>query len=357
MRVLITDDSSLYRKVLADCVKQTRELELVGQASDGNETLRLCRDLKPDLVTLDLEMPGLSGLQTLNQLSKEFPQIPVIMVSAHTKRGATDTIACLEAGAFGFITKPEGTSPQENIEFISTQLRLLSSSIRLSRTSKAPNPQSAVKPPLITVAQTSTDTSAVPPYKGAKVLVIGVSTGGPKALGELLPTLPAQFPLPILICQHMPPLFTASLAQSLGKKCKLPVLEAEHKQIVKNSHIYIAPGGRQMGVQTSLVAGSFEIVLTDDPPENHCRPSVDYLFRSTAQAYGGSVLAVILTGMGNDGTLGLKRLKRGGARVLAQDEASCVVFGMPKEAINAGVVDHIFPLTRMGEEILKHIHM
>lgn len=351
MRVLIIDDSLLFRKILAQAVGQIKELELVGEAPSGTDAIAMTRSLKPDLLTLDLEMPGLSGYETLIQIKKEFPKMPVIMVSAHTKRGATETISCLEAGAFAFITKPDGQNPQDNLQYIVTQLRLLSSSLRLSV-------QNSPKSEVVKFAHSQsveTKSNSEAPYSGAKIVAIGSSTGGPKALTDILPHIPANFPIPILICQHMPPLFTASLAQSLDKKCPLHVVEASHKEIITSGNIYIAPGGKQMGIQRGLTAGQIEIILTDDPPENNCRPSVDYMFRSIASIYQGSTLAMILTGMGNDGTMGLRRLKRVGARVIAQDEASCVVFGMPKEAINAGVVDKIVPITSMCDEMLKNI--
>jgi two-component system chemotaxis response regulator CheB len=300
-------------------------------------------------------MPEMDGVQVLEAL-RAGPHHPgVLVLSALTRKGGELTMKALELGAFDFITKPSGGGPDQNRAFLAAELgprvkafmrqreiRQLLRSVQPG--SAAPRP---VPPPAASVP--------VPrlPFQRPELVLIGVSTGGPAALAALLPRFPAGFPLPILVVQHMPPLFTASLAASLDAKCALKVKEGEDGEALQPGTVYLAPGGSHMKVQVE--AAERRIRITDDPPENHCKPAVDTLFRSVAHGLPGKGLGVVLTGMGSDGTVGCRLLKRQGSTIFAQDEASCVVFGMPKEVIRAGVVDLVVPLDRMAEEIARAV--
>jgi len=360
MRVVVVDDSALFRRVLADVLSSLQDIEVVGWAPNGKVALEKIRELKPDLVTLDLEMPEMNGLEVIDALAGTKNAPAIIVVSALTKKGGHLTLEALQKGAFDFITKPEAANPEKGREQLRTELasRLRAFSARSGVPRKGIGHQVAPKPeplpskvvvkPRISVAERA---SMKP-----EMVLIGVSTGGPNALGILLPALPKNLGVPVLVVQHMPPVFTQTLAESLNTKCALRVCEAAHGMTVEVGTIYIAPGGRQMRIAPG--AGGAKIIqVTDDPPENNCRPAVDYLFRSAANNFPGKSLGVILTGMGSDGTIGLRLLKRHGCFVIAQDEASCVVFGMPKAAIEAGVADVVLPLGAIASRIATEIRM
>ncbi len=372
VRVLVVDDTILYRKVISDILKAEDNIEVVGTASNGKIALTKIASLKPDLLTLDIEMPVCDGLGVLEHLRREHPEVGAIMLSSLTRRGGEMTMKALELGAFDFIPKPDGGTAAENqaairealIPKINAYARRLSLKKRLQerghgpiiapgrrdtvagRTGTHPAGEAAGKAPAITPARKRALASTI--------VAIGISTGGPNALTKMLPMLPSPLGVPIVIVQHMPPLFTKSLAESLDSKCALKVKEGENGEPLKNDVIYIAPGGKQMKV-VAAGPGHGRIKLTDDPPENNCKPSADYLFRSFAALYKERATGVIMTGMGNDGTKGLLLFKRHGAPVIAQDEQSCVVYGMPKEAVNAGVVNIQVPLDRIAAEIVKTI--
>lgn len=350
LRVLVVDDTVTYRKILADLLTELPGVTVVGTAANGKIALDKVEQLRPDLITLDLEMPEIDGLEVLRRLRASKSDVGVIMLSAFTTEGANATLAALKGGAFDFVVKPSGGTLQEN----SSQLRtMLSSKLRAFARQRGvrqllggkslPHASIPLPTPRPTVG------GALP--AATEAVVIGISTGGPKALTEMLPRLPAALPVPVLIVQHMPPLFTRSLAEDLDHRCPLHVVEAKHGQPVRPGEVLIAPGGRQMGIRRD--AKGVEVFLTDDPPENSCRPAVDYLFRCAAEVFGRNTLGVIMTGMGSDGTAGCQLLKQRGARVIAQDEASCVVFGMPREPILRGLVDVIAPLDRMAAEIIR----
>jgi two-component system, chemotaxis family, protein-glutamate methylesterase/glutaminase len=361
MRVLVADDSSLFRRVMTDVLGALPDVEVVGQAPNGKLALQKIRDLRPDLVTLDLEMPELDGLGVLEAL-RDDPQRPaVIVISAGTHQGGRLTMQALQKGAFDFVTKPATTGAEQSRAALTAELapRLKALSLRLGvrniirgnadRRPVAPQASApaASAPPLTSVGQRMARLAG-----GATpdLVVIGVSTGGPNALAALLPALPGQLGVPVLIVQHMPPVFTHSLAESLDSKCALTVREAADGNLVAPNTVLIAPGGRQMRLACAP-DGRWVVQITDDPPENNCRPAVDYLFRSVARHAPGRALAVILTGMGSDGTEGVRLLKQGGCSVLAQDEASCVVYGMPKAVVDAGLADAVLPLTSLAGRI------
>lgn len=340
LRVVAVDDSRVFRTQLAGAIDASRCARVVGHAGDGSEALRRVEELSPDVVTLDVEMPVMDGIQTLVEMRKLHPSVKVIMVSALTRQGAELTIRALELGALDFITKPNGATRQENVEQLQSRVQTALCSLTVQ-----------VEP---TMVRADPAPQVVRRALRPEIVAIGSSTGGPAALQRILPALPASLPVPVIIVQHMPQLFTSALAGSLASKSKLRVVEASEGAVLVPGCAYIAPGGRHARVVPG-VAGGRRIELTDDPPENFCKPAVDYTFRSVAEVYGGAALGVILTGMGKDGTAGLREMKLRGARVVAQDEASSVVYGMPREAKMAGVVDLEVSLERIAEAIVGFV--
>ncbi len=357
LSVMVVDDSVLYRKILVDSLRAIADVEVVATACDGVIALAKIEIYKPDLLTLDLEMPKLDGLGVLRELNKQPDHPGVIMLSAFTSDGARDTTEALHLGAFDFVLKPNGHDVARNAVEIQRKLAEKIDAFRDARRVDLPTP----KPPATRRTfpagqhndslQAREPKPADPQTKGQspEVVAIGISTGGPQSLMRMLPEIPADFPVPILIVQHMPPMFTKSLADDLDRHCGLSVCEAEKGQSVEAGKIYIAPGGHQMKIHQS--GGGVLIDVTDDAPENSCRPAVDYLFRSVANVYGGASLGVIMTGMGSDGTIGSQLMKRRGASIIAQDENSCVVFGMPKLLVKQGIANIVAPL----DDIAKHI--
>lgn len=357
LRVLVVDDTSLFRRIISDALALLPDVEVVGTAPNGKIALERVATLSPDLITLDIEMPEMGGLEVLDALKIRGIKCGVVVVSALTLKGGDLTIRALERGAFDFITKPSGGDPQTNLTAISNSLAPIVSAYRrrweiqsILRSTSAP-----AAPPVRAAIPTSPPSQASAHVsKKADLVLIGISTGGPNALAKMLPALPANFPVPILVVQHMPPLFTKSMATSLATKCRVAVKEAEDNETIRAATVYIAPGGRHMKIVPGP-KGEINLSITDDPLENNCRPSVDYLFRSVANGFAGSTTAVIMTGMGSDGVLGLRLLKRKNCHIIAQDEASCVVYGMPGEAVKAGVVDIITPLDHIAEEISRSV--
>jgi two-component system chemotaxis response regulator CheB len=304
-------------------------------------------------------MPELDGLQVLEALREAKCDASVIVLSGLTARASALTVKALERGAFDFITKPAADSIEQSKELVLEALRPRVNALTrrreiqaLLRQPGAPKP--AVTPPGPPPAQRAAEPAARPGVgRKPDLVLVGVSTGGPNALAQLLPGIPKDISVPILIVQHMPPMFTASLAESLGPKCAIRVREARTNEALEANTAYIAPGGRQMRIVNG--GGNGVIQVTDDPPENNCRPAVDYLFRSVANHFPGRAMAVILTGMGSDGVLGLRLLRRHGCHVIAQDEASCVVYGMPRAAVEAGVVDVVLPLDQIAARIAAQV--
>lgn len=366
MRVLVADDAVLFRRLLSDVLASFPGVEVVGSAANGRIALKKVQDLKPDLLTLDIEMPEMDGLAVLEELFRDGERaLEVIVVSAVSRHAGDLTMRALQSGALDFITKPEAANPEQARAALRADLapRVRAVAHRLEVRSilrgKSLRPGLPATAPEAAPADAFLDGVArrvgrLPDLARPEMVLIGVSTGGPAALAQLLPAIPRDIDVPILIVQHMPPVFTRSLADSLASKCALRVQEAAHGDVVAPNTAYIAPGGRQMRLEAGL-QGRPIIELTDDPPENNCRPAVDYLFRSAASCFPGRALAVILTGMGNDGTLGLRLLKRHGCFVIAQDEASCVVYGMPKAAVDAGVADAVLPLGSIASRIVATI--
>jgi two-component system chemotaxis response regulator CheB len=364
LRVLVVDDTVLFRTVVSEALKKIPGVDVIGSAASGRAALAKVAELKPDLITLDIEMPGMDGLQVLNELKKMGSDAGVIIVSSVTVKGGSYTIRALERGAFDFITKPsEGNAEQNRIavyDALAPRVKAFARKREISTilsgkipSKTIPAEESSAKTPLTKGISQEKNVDSRIQLQKLEMLLIGVSTGGPAALAALLPALPANLGVPVVIVQHMPPMFTNALANSLSAKCQLKVCEASNGDILESDTVYIAPGGKQLKLGAPNTSGAKTLFVTDDPPENNCKPSVDYLFRSAASNYPGKSMAIILTGMGSDGTLGLRLLKRHGCYVIAQDEQSCVVYGMPRSAVDAGVVDCIMPLHDIAGKIVN----
>ena len=345
IRVLIVDDTALYRKIVRDVLSDFNEVEVVGTAPNGKIALSKIDMLHPDMITLDQEMPEMDGIDTLRQIKALGKKISVIMVSAYTTKGARITLQALELGAFDFIAKPDSSNMQDNIESLKSQFKpkfdAFLNRLEIKQALRQPEIKRTEALETTKTASNNIDTpSDSLGLKGKpKIVAIGVSTGGPKALADVIPKIPANLGVPVVVVQHMPPVFTKALAESLDKKSPLRIKEGTDGQLLEANSVYIAPGGKQMKVDAGKNVGQFILKITDDPPENHCKPSVDYLFRAVAGLFPGKAVGVIMTGMGRDGTIGLRLMKRQGAKIIAQDKDTCVVYGMPMEAVKAGVVD------------------
>ena len=352
IRILIVDDSAVMRSLLRSVVCADESLEVAGTAADGAAALSAIDSLHPDLILLDVEMPVMDGLVTLRQLRARGHRMPVIMCSSLTQRGAQVTVEALACGASDCVTKPAEQVSRESATRALT--RDLVPRIHALTTPSRSQPQlpSVPRVPLgltMPPANRPPSVSSVP-----AVLAIGVSTGGPAALEVLLPALPASFPLPVLIVQHMPELFTGVFAQRLDSRCHLRVREAAEGDPVRAGTIYIARGNWHMEVLAASCLGQPPTLhLNQGPLENHCRPAVDALFRSAAAVYGSGVLAVVLTGMGSDGLLGCRAIRSQGGAILVQDEATSTVWGMPGAVANAGLTQHVLPLKSIAPEILR----
>jgi two-component system chemotaxis response regulator CheB len=365
LRILVADDSSVFRRAITDALASIPDVKVVGSAPNGKIALQKVLDLKPDLLTLDMEMPELDGLAVLDALKRAGSTTSVMVISAVTLRGGQLTMQALEKGAFDFFTKPQGKDAAEckamMVRELAPRLRALAHRRQIREILRpgvhgvsSSAPTLSVFSSLTTASPATRESVARVPTSRPEIVLIGVSTGGPAALTRLLPLLPKDLGVPIAVVQHMPPIFTQSLAESLSSKCNLRVREATDGDKFEPGLVLIAPGGRHMRLAACPDAVA-RAQITDDPPENNCRPAVDYLFRSAANGFPGRAMAVILTGMGNDGTLGLRLLKRHGCFSIAQDEATSVVFGMPKSAIEAGVVDVVLPLDTIAAKILATV--
>lgn len=320
---IIVDDSAMYRDLLRQCLGADARVELVSQASSGKLAIPRVRYYQPDFVILDQEMPDLTGLEALKLIREISPATKVLMFCSPSVEGASLALRALQEGATDFIAKPNGSSTEEITEYIRVNVVEKIVELALQRPDPAP---AAVR------------TAPKRSIHSATLCAIGISTGGPVALRSLVSQLPAEIRGAILIVQHMPPLFTAQLANSLQAVSKLKVTEARDGDILENGHVYVAPGGKQMLLRQK--GGVSVIAITDDPPLQACKPSVNVLFSSIAKLPAAKdTIAVIMTGMGNDGTQGLRELKAAGSFVVAQSRESCVVFGMPAGAIAEGIAD------------------
>ena len=357
LRILVVDDTVIYRKIVSDILAELPDVEVVGIAHNGKIAISKLASLKPDLLTLDIEMPEMNGIQVLQHLRKEAPDTGAIMLSTLTQAGGDMTMKALELGAFDFIPKPEGNDLNENKKSIRDAIAPMIKAFARRKEIKGilkntPSYSGSTAPRRIRPAgKVSRGTKRAK----SEIIAIGISTGGPNALAKMMPKIPANMNVPILIVQHMPPVFTQSLANSLNSKCPIEVREAVDGEPIQPNIALIAPGGKQMKIVAGADGKSRIVRITDDPPENSCKPSVDYLFRSVAHHYVGRATGVIMTGMGTDGNKSLKLLKNNGATIIAQDEISCVVYGMSKEPIEAGIADVIAPLDNIANEISKTV--
>jgi len=370
LRILVVDDTIVYRKAVSDILSELPGVEVVGVAHNGKIAMSKIVTLKPDLLTLDIEMPEMNGLEVLAELQKSHTGIGAIMLSTLTTDGSEMTMKALELGAFDFILKPQSATLQDGKNQIKSALQPMLDAFRHSRTAasllgtKGKFTRSQPLPAKGTASQLRPSTTPlagsisrpIPRRSKSEIVAIGISTGGPNALSQMLPQLPGDLGVPVVIVQHMPPVFTKSLAASLNAKCALTVKEAQEAEAIQPNTVYIAPGGKQMKLTASADGKNRIIKITDDPPENSCRPSVDYLFRSVGDYYVGRTTAVIMTGMGSDGTKALQILKQQkGAFVIAQNETTCVVYGMPKAPIEQGLADVVAPLHKIADEITKSV--
>jgi two-component system chemotaxis response regulator CheB len=344
IRILVVDDSVVIRKLLSDTLSADSELEVVGSAGDGRIALAKIAQLHPDLITLDIEMPVMNGLQTLVELRKLYPKLPVVMFSTLTERGAGATLDALSLGASDYAAKP-GNSGSVAASIASIQAELIpkikalcASPVRERITLPPPKPLANIRRPT---------------HRRIEIVAIGTSTGGPNALAEVLPRLPKSFPVPVVVAQHMPPIFTRLLAERLSAHSAISIREGSEGIVLNPGEAWIAPGNFHMTVKQVAIGSRLQ--LNQNPPENSCRPSVDVLFRSVAEVYGASVLGVVMTGMGADGVLGARRIRERGGEVIIQDEASSIVWGMPGLVHAAGQADAVYPLDQLGQEITRRV--
>lgn len=352
IRVLVVDDSVVVRRMISDALSRDPALELAGVAPHGGIALQRIPQVNPDIITLDVEMPEMDGITTLREIRKIYPKMPVIMFSTLTAKGAVTTIEALSAGASDYVAKPANVgSVSEGLQRLASELipkiKALCGQTRPPVVAApAPRPVATSVPLLPKVVR--------PPASPVEIVCIGTSTGGPNALVEVFKQIPANFPVPIVIVQHMPPVFTALLAERLTANSAIKFSEGKEGDLVRPGTAYIAPGGLHMEVV--LHNNIRKIHLQEGPPENSCRPAVDVLFRSVANHYGSGTLGVVLTGMGQDGMRGCELIRERRGQVLAQDEASSVVWGMPGAVVQAGYADKILPLDQVGAEMLRRVN-
>ncbi len=334
-RVLVVDDAVAVRQVVARALEAEASLEVVGLAPNGRVAMTMMAQVKPDIVILDLEMPEMNGLETLAAIRRSHPVLPVIVYSHLSAQGATATIEALALGATDFALKPRadgvGLAVEEVRRELVPQIKAL-----------APETGRLTARRIVSNSDHPRRLSAV---------VVAASTGGPNALATLLSNLPTDFPAPILIVQHMPAVFTATLAQRLDGLCPLAVVEATQGEMVMAGKVYIAPGSYHMEV--AGCAGKIRVVLHEGAKENSCRPAADVLFRSAASIYGAEVLAVVLTGMGHDGLDGAKAVRDAGGSVMAESETTATVTSMPHAVAAAGLADMVLPIERMADEFAR----
>jgi two-component system chemotaxis response regulator CheB len=355
IRIFIVDDSAVMRSLLRSVIVSDAGMEVAGTAADGATALTCLASACPDLMLLDVEMPVMDGLATLRELRRRGHKMPVIMCSSLTQHGAKVTLEALACGASDYVAKPAGQNSREAA--IQLLAQDLAPKIRALTSQTQAVPQAVfpgiARPPLI-LPMAQPQARPQPITSTPTVVVIGVSTGGPAALDRLLPALPGDFPLPVLVVQHMPEVFTRLFAERLNGRCRLRAREAAEGDVVCPGTIYVARGNWHLEVLAAARPGSAPTLhLNQGPLENHCRPAADVLFRSAAAAYGAGVLAVVLTGMGSDGMIGCRIVRGQGGSVLAQDQASSTVWGMPGAVVNTGLAQKVLPLDAIAAEILS----
>jgi len=336
IRVLVVDDSALMRKLIPQLLERDNSIHVVGTAMDGAFALKKIEELKPDAITLDLEMPRMDGIETLRQIMRQ-QQVPVVVVSAHTREGASTTFKALHMGAFDFVAKPENVLAEGMGEIATELIAKIKAAVNSPFLRRPALPPSKLSKPKPKRASTLGPAS--------KVVAIGISTGGPNSLEYMISHLPAEFPAAILIVQHMPAGFTETFARRLNDSCLLDVKEAQSGDLLFAGRVLVCPGDRHMRVR--------RMPLGDVKVNGH-RPSVDVLFRSVAQEFGADSVGLLMTGMGEDGAEGLGVMKAAGALTIAQDEASSIVFGMPRAAIERGYATRVVSLEALPNTLIAH---
>jgi len=354
IKILVVDDSLIFRKSIEKALSKVDNIQIIGSVWNGVKALEFIKNIEiPNLITLDVEMPEMNGLQTLQEIQKINATLPkdkkieVIMVSSLTRSGANETIQALQDGAFDFVTKPSNLDPELALEELR---KALESKIALLNGNYKASGNSSINK--IVAGNMSPKSTSI---KAIEVIAIGISTGGPKALGDILPILCTLTDLPIIIVQHMPKEFTKSFADNLNKKCNHEVIEAEDNTKIRKKTVYIAPGGMHLCLRRNEMRDPI-VVLSDNAPENNSKPSVDVLFRSLADVYGNKAIAVVMTGMGNDGAKGVLPLFRAGAEIIAQDKDTSVVWGMPGSAVQTGCVAKVVALNKIPSIIQQIIN-
>jgi two-component system chemotaxis response regulator CheB len=355
IRVMVVDDVSIVRRLVANALGADPEIEIVGSAANGKEALEKIPVVRPDLVILDYEMPEMDGLETLKEIRKVAGGPKVIFFSSYTRQGAKVSLDALWQGADDYATKVTADNLAAATQCVQSELLPKIKGLCEGVTGETSERGGASAPAARLAAGAPPTPGGAPQVALARadVVAIGASTGGPRALSTVIESLPADFPLPIVVVQHMPPLFTRSLAERLASRSGLRCLEGADGAPLEAGTVWIAPGNWHMTVVREGTDVSLR--LSDEPPENSCRPSVDPLFRSVAEVYGSNALGVLLTGMGQDGLLGARRIHERQGRILVQDEATSVVWGMPGAVARAGLAHKIVPLPGMAGEILKYV--
>lgn len=351
IRVIVVDDSALVRSLLAEIINRQRDMECIGTANDPLIAREMIRELNPDVITLDIEMPRMDGIDFLGRLMRLRP-MPVVMISTLTERGAEVTMKALELGAVDFVSKPR-VGLANGLNELSTQIvdKIRVASVAQVRRA-APREAQAAPGMGGAVASAPVSAGLLGRLSTEKLIFIGASTGGTEAIKEVLLHLPADTPA-IVITQHMPPGFTTSFAARLNSLCQITVKEAVHGERILPGHAYIAPGGTQFSVGRS--GANYVAVVDDGPPVNRHKPSVEVLFKSAAAVVGRNAFGIMLTGMGNDGAAAMRAMKDAGSYNYVQDEASCIVFGMPREAIAHGAADEVLPLTHIAPALVTKL--
>jgi two-component system chemotaxis response regulator CheB len=351
IRVLVVDDSVVIRRLVTDVLSAAPDVEVVGTAPNGKVAQARVDQLGPDLVTMDIEMPEMDGIEAVRELRRTGHRMPIIMFSTLTERGAAATLDALAAGASDYVTKPSNTggidaSKAQVADNLLPRIRALVGARRPASRTAAPVAGPRTSGPLTLRAE--------PPARAVRALIVGSSTGGPEALSRLFEGLRAAPPVPVLVTQHMPPVFTRQLAARLDRLGPTTVSEATTGEVLQAGHAYIAAGDHHL--ELKRVGTSVQTVLTDGPPVNFCRPSVDVMFRSAVQVLGGSLLAVVLTGMGADGRTGCSEVVAAGGTVFVQDEATSVVWGMPGAVAGAGLAHRVLPILEVAQAVERRLH-
>jgi two-component system chemotaxis response regulator CheB len=353
IRVLVVDDSVVVRRLVSELISTDPSLEVVGVAANGRIALEKIPQVNPNIVTLDIDMPDMDGLEALASIRRQYPRLPVIILSTFSERGAAVTLEALVLGASDYVTKPAHAGSaaiamaQIRNDLLPKVKALCGRESHEARTGVMFNSARWER---------RMPAAAVQPHKRVEIVAIGVSTGGPNALSEIVSVFPTDFPVPVVIVQHMPPVFTRILAERLSARASIHVREGVEGGELSPGSAWIAPGNHHMEIARKG-GDAFRLKLNQDPPENSCRPAVDVLFRSVALNYGNGALAVILTGMGQDGLRGCEAVAQAGGQILAQDQSSSVVWGMPGFVVKAGLANRVVSLSQLGEEILRRVEV